>query len=1300
MFKVYDQAQLTYDIHRLGTEQHLGNQNEFCEQDNYFDTLPVQPKKTAIQVNIHGLGVNPFNPADRQHHKFALSTVPDCSGSCNSEDYIIEDKWNTQTHDGSQDWLEGYRMPEDNNSPKQGWDLGTTTREGCYDAATRLKYTVELCALSWNSATQKCYAYHHCKLNFPLQMNGWWYMSMRTPSPGYSKTLSTALQAGRYYVCYKTCDKWMPVPRKNTTFAFRPYFDVVGVRNMSATPMANGQYLGESELYHGQKFSTTFAGIGLNRSDVVAFVSSHEFVTCKNISRLPAKPYSTRTRYYNVVRANYYETTVDDVVLDEGVYHVCYFHRSCVHEVRGTLTVRPAFEFCPVQEGWIAGEVHDFKVHLPSATDVSISDRFVVTKASCSELNWNPADGYIREGVRVNDVNRTTNTAIIKGYTIPLAHRMGASFETMNVCYVALHDKNCGYAWQLLQKCNITNRMRYVDVRTKQTNLLGAQPFPVGTMHLPVNFDTGVVKDLTINLVPYDTNVTCDHPWHWSSSSIRGINITDRSSMQRYTRFDLNVTAFCKPELYRICLYRSNRTKDMAKPCCDRQTLDTLTYDTRQLLRIQGQFRCICTRTMLQRTYRSFTLLDPEGIVPVNSLGGRRDYLRRTTVALDLVGDCANPMYKQIPITQRRDGSYFFESPHAELSQETWQPGNYTICLSGGPSPQGTYQWVKQGDCTLTVVGFNDTETRAFSKNIGHWSTRVNLINAVGVSPGIDRIAISQKLWNRTYCTNNTVTNIPIQRDATSSKPYFMLPPYFPVGKFQICMSFNNGPYTRQVPIEILPQATKVVNRDYFIYTDNTTEMIFGLNWYNYTLTHVGLDRVDRDDIGERPLCGSSKQMAAYNLPLRTVSLFRATQTRYNFPVRVGAMVRTTFTTTTYQAGMVGYVERQVKPLEYAVRFGARSRAVDARHLIGIGQVSNQTYHVGFNVPTALRPGRYAVCLRGKDYYHNNFVDTHLRADILGFDRVHNQITNISMSVRGSRSRLYLDGHWRKLRRVALVWLNDVSADFTHGRYFDVPATSWQTQWGTLSNTWRGRSFRGPWKSGYLNHFPKCGNADQRYEFPVRYDTDTKPYIELYEPKTSDVHAGTWAFCVMFDENTVAKGARDLIGKRIVSRGLDIGWYLMDGAVYTLLEKFNAIENADHPMWKLNATKQYARAKGLYSDSYQTFSLTWIETTAGVIPNLNTTAELEIIGSDSPSEWEISRLRNHERIRLIQCSTNGTCNQDYCQAPPAGVRMYDLGAACTGINTFAINGTVLPGRYMVCIGKFGTYLPPLSPIQV
>ena len=34
------------------------------------------------------------------------------------------------------------------------------------------------------------------------------------------------------------------------------------------------------------------------------------------------------------------------------------------------------------------------------------------------------------------------------------------------------------------------------------------------------------------------------------------------------------------------------------------------------------------------------------------------------------------------------------------------------------------------------------------------------------------------------------------------------------VGKHWICMSFDNGPYTRQVPLEILPEATKVVNGD------------------------------------------------------------------------------------------------------------------------------------------------------------------------------------------------------------------------------------------------------------------------------------------------------------------------------------------------------------------------------------------------------------------------------------------------------------------------------------------------------
>jgi hypothetical protein len=1329
-FHVYDQKQLTYDVHRDGVEQHLGNQNEFCESNGMFDFKRY--KKTLIRVNVHGIGVNPFNPRDRMNHQFALSTVPDCSGSCNSEDSILQDVWTSQTYDGSQKWTTGYKMSVDGaaGTQKQPYDLGTTTLEGCYEEAWRIKNTIKICALSYKFATStsvaKCYAHPHCPSMTPVADSGYAYMSMLTPTPGYSKVLMASVQAGRYYVCYKSCDTWSPLPRSNSTYQFRPYFDVIGVQNVTFSPVANAQGLGSNEIYNMQKFDATFSGIGLNITDTVVFVNAKKFLSCNDVNRTRPRTDLGRVldTWYNTMQvssANYYQTITNDITLFEGTYRVCYFHRSCVHELPNLLVVKPTLSTCPVG-GWTAGSVLNFQVHLNSDIPVSTSDRFIIIKGGCDKLNWNPADGYIREGVRVGDINRTSNTAFIKNYTIPLANTMGAVQEIVSVCYVPLREKLCGYPWRTLQMCTITNCLTYTDVGTNSIMNFGDKPFTVGTMHVPAFFCTGVVQGLTVNLVPYSKNVTCDSPSTWPSTSIRNISITDEKKMQIYRRVDFNISAFCKSDLYRMCLYRPNRTKDTSKACCDRETLQTLIYDTKKIIRVQGTFRCICTRTMLQHTFRVFKLLDPKGIISASVKSSwTSDIYRRPMIALDSKGDCANPEYTNIPIKQRGD-TFYFESPLANIypdgqviggatpaSQPTWLPGNYTLCYSGGENIEAHARtWVKQGDCTLTVVGFNDTQCRSIKRNTGHWQTRMNIINAVGLSP-LDRIAISQTFKNTTICVNHTVSNIPVTFDEVTKQPYFMIPPYFPVGRFHVCLSFNSGPYTRQVPIEVLPQATKVVNRNYFVYGDNTTNMIFGLRWYNYTLTHVGLDRVDRPDQDKYPLCCSSRQMAAFNLPLSTITLQTKQTTLFNKgdrQVNVGQMAKIIYTAFDYKAGLIGWVVKY-DPIgnKYLVNFGNKMTCwVLPPHLVGMQTIHNVTWNVQFKVPTFLMPGKYAICLRGKADTYNNYVNTDLAAEIYGFNSLRNDKTNVSLSVRGAPSRLYLENNWRKFKRIALVWLNDLNVDFTHGKYFDIPAASWETAWGTVANTWRGRSFRGPLSEGHMRQFPRCGQADQRYEFAVQTETSTgKPYVDLYKSGGVDIHAGTWAFCVMFDEPVLGKNSRDLTGQRNVAKGLDVGWYLMDGATYTIVEKFNAIDNYNHPEYKTNVSRFYANTTALYSDGYTTFNLTWIEPTKRLVVGAPTPAidpvTSEIIGSEFVDNWETSRMRNYEKIRIVECP-NGVCNQSDCQNPKPSQRVYYLGTACTGVNTIAINGTILPGRYSVCIGKWGMFVAPLTPVTI
>ena len=57
-----------------------------------------------------------------------------------------------------------------------------------------------------------------------------------------------------------------------------------------------------------------------------------------------------------------------------------------------------------------------------------------------------------------------------------------------------------------------------------------------------------------------------------------------------------------------------------------------------------------------------------------------------------------------------------------------------------------------------------------------------------------------------------------------------------------------------------------------------------------------------------------------------------------------------------------------------------------APHLVGMITVTNQTYYVSYRVPTFLMPGKYAVCLRGKVDFHNNYVNANLAVDIYGFN--------------------------------------------------------------------------------------------------------------------------------------------------------------------------------------------------------------------------------------------------------------------------------------------------------------------------
>lgn len=97
-------------------------------------------------------------------------------------------------------------------------------------------------------------------------------------------------------------------------------------------------------LYHQQKFTAKFTGIGLNRTDTVVFVNAKRFLSCNDVNRTrPRVTVNSYYQYYDVSSANYYETTATNIALGAGEYRVCYFHRMCVHEV-GMVKVKPTLD--------------------------------------------------------------------------------------------------------------------------------------------------------------------------------------------------------------------------------------------------------------------------------------------------------------------------------------------------------------------------------------------------------------------------------------------------------------------------------------------------------------------------------------------------------------------------------------------------------------------------------------------------------------------------------------------------------------------------------------------------------------------------------------------------------------------------------------------------------------------------------------------------------------------------------------------------------------------------------------------
>ena len=198
-----------------------------------------------------------------------------------------------------------------------------------------------------------------------------------------------------------------------------------------------------------------------------------------------------------------------------------------------------------------------------------------------------------------------------------------------------------------------------------------------------------------------------------------------------------------------------------------------------------------------------------------------------------------------------------------------------------------------------------------------------------------------------------------------------------------------------------------------------------------------------------------------------------------------------------------------------------------APHLVGMITVTNQTYYVSYRVPTFLMPGKYAVCLRGKVDFHNNYVNTNLAADIYGFNAVRNSLTNVSLSVRGSTSRMFLESNNRRFKRIALVWLNDLNVDFTHGKYNAAPAQPWAgnkagvdpvhdannrqapimqlpSSWDSAWASWPTRGAGRASAEGTQRQVPRCGNVDQRYEFLLRTTsptwTSTTRAVPTYTP--------------------------------------------------------------------------------------------------------------------------------------------------------------------------------------------------------
>ena len=167
---------------------------------------------------------------------------------------------------------------------------------------------------------------------------------------------------------------------------------------------------------------------------------------------------------------------------------------------------------------------------------------------------------------------------------------------------------------------------------------------------------------------------------------------------------------------------------------------------------------------------------------------------------------------------------------------------------------------------------------------------------------------------------------------------------------------------------------------------------------------------------------------------------------------------------------------------------------------------------------------------------------------------------------------MFLERNNRRLKRIALVWLNDLNVDFTHGKYNAAPAQPWAgnkaggdpvhdannrqapimqlpSSWDSAWASWPTRGAGRASAEGTQRQVPRCGNVDQRYEFLLRTTsptwTSTTRAVPTYTPAR-----GHSASCSMRRSSPKVRAIKRV--RALFPRAMDIGWYLMDGAWYTI----------------------------------------------------------------------------------------------------------------------------------------------------